>query len=135
MNFVLDLLLVVIVLATIVRCTSQGFVKSIINLVSVVVAALAANRFSEPVAAWLRENVFSARITEKVVGTIRSLAARGEEVFDLSRLFADMPEEFASVLARYGADADQLSAAYGTLSQAGADKAGADKISGNDSAG
>lgn len=124
MNFLLDVLLLLIVVITIVRCTSRGFVKSVVNLVSVVVAFFAANSFTAPVSAWLKENVFSARITASVTATIRSLAARGGEVFDLSRLFADMPDEFASVLARYGANTEQLSAAYGSFSQAGADQAG-----------
>lgn len=120
MNFLLDLLLLVIVTVTVIRCTARGFVKSIVHLVSMAVAFIAAWSFSSELALWLEEKVFSDRITESVAGTIRSLAAKGGEIFDLSRLFADMPADFVSILDRYGADADTLAASYGQMSAAGA---------------
>lgn len=123
MNFLLDILLLLIVVQTVVRCTMRGFVKSIIHLVSLVAAFIAARTFSSPVSAWLRENVFSDRITASLRETISSLAERSRDVFDLSRLFADMPEEFSALLARYGADTEQLAATYGSFAEANTETA------------
>lgn len=115
MNFLLDLLLLVILLATVIRCAKRGFVKSIVHFVSVIVAFIAAWSFTPKLAVWLEEKVFSERITESVAETIRGLAAKGGELFDLSRLFSDMPADFTALLDRFGADADTLAAAFGNM--------------------
>ena len=115
MMFLLDLLLIIIVAVTVVRCTVRGFVKSVINLVSLVVARL----FTPQLGDWLETNFFAERITDSVKDVIRSLAAKGAEAFDLSRLFANMPADFATMLERYGADVDALTSTYGGMSEAG----------------
>lgn len=123
MNFFLDLLLLVILTISVIRCTVRGFVKSIVQLVSVAVSLFAAWHFTAPVALWLEEKVFSERITERVAETVRGLAAKGNELFDLTRLFEDMPADFTALLTRYGADADTLAASYGTLGEVSAETA------------
>lgn len=119
MMFLLDLLLIIIVVITVARCTVRGFVKSVINLVSLVVSFFAARFFTPQFGDWLEINFFAERITDNVQEMVRALAAKGAEVFDLSRLFANMPADFSAMLARYGADADALSATYGGMSEAG----------------
>ena len=119
MNFLLDLLLLVIVIGTIARCTSRGFVKSVVHLVSMAVSFFAARAFSPKLALWLETEVLADRITGTVTETIRSLARSAGEKLDLSRLFADMPEDFSALLKRYGADVDALSGRFGRMSDAG----------------
>lgn len=119
MMFLLDLLLIIIVAVTVVRCTVRGFVKSVINLVSLVVSFLVARLFTPQLGDWLETNFFAERITDSVKDVIRSLAAKGAEAFDLSRLFANMPADFATMLERYGADVDALTSTYGGMSEAG----------------
>lgn len=75
------------------------------------------------VAVWLEEKVFSERITESVAESVRALSAKGSELFDLTRLFADMPADFTALLTRYGADADSLADTYGALGEVGAETA------------
>lgn len=123
MNFLLDLLLLVIVTATVIRCTARGFVKSVVQFVSMIVAFLAAYSFTPELAVWLEEKVFSERITESVAETIRGLATKGGEIFDLSRLFADMPADFVSLLDRFDADADALAVTFGSMSAVSAEAA------------
>lgn len=120
MNFLLDLLLLVIVLQTVIGCTKRGFVKSVVHLVSMAVSFLAARAFTPKLALWLETEVFSERITGSVTDTIRSLARTAEEKLDLSRLFVDMPDDFSALLSRYGADASALSDTFGRMSDAGA---------------
>ena len=120
MNFFLDLILLVIVTVTIIRCTARGFVKSVIHLLSVVVSLIAAYTFMPELSLWLRENFFAERITESVAETIRALAAKGSEMFDLSHLFADMPADFVSLLDRYDADANALASTFGSMDTANA---------------
>ena len=119
MMFLLDLLLIIIVVTTIVRCTVRGFVKSVINLVSLGVSFLVARLFTPQFGDWLETKFFAERITNSVKEVIRSLAAKGAEVFDLSRLFANMPADFSAMLSRYGADVDALTSSYGGISEAG----------------
>ena len=116
MNFVLDLLLLVIVLTTVIRCTTRGFVKSVVHLVSIVAALVVAYSFTPQLAGWLETEVLADRITETVADSIRSLAAKGSEGFDLSRLFADMPADFTALLERFGADPEALAARFGDMS-------------------
>ncbi len=120
MNFLLDLILLVIVTTTLVRCTARGFVRSVVHLASMVVAFIAAWGFTPQLADWLEAEVFSDRVAELVTDTIRSLAAPVGEHFDLSRLFADMPADFAALLTRYDADADALAATFGRMNDVGA---------------
>ncbi|MBQ8275979.1 MAG: CvpA family protein, partial [Clostridia bacterium] len=46
MMFLLDLLLIIIVVVTVARCTVRGFVKSVINLISLVVSFFVARYFT-----------------------------------------------------------------------------------------
>ena len=119
MMFLLDLLLIIIVVVTVARCTVRGFVKSVINLISLVVSFFVARYFTPQFGDWLENNFFAERITDSVKEVIRSLAAKGAEAFDLSRLFEKMPADFSAMLTRYGADVDALSSAYGGMSEAG----------------
>ncbi len=119
MMFLLDLLLIIIVVVTVARCTVRGFVKSVINLISLVVSFFVARYFTPQFGDWLENNFFAERITDSVKEVIRSLAAKGAEAFDLSRLFEKMPADFSAMLSRYGADVDALSSTYGGMSEAG----------------
>ncbi len=123
MNFLLDLLLLAILAVTVIRYTSRGFVKSVIGAISLVVAFVAAFIFTPELSLWLETNVFAGRVTENVSETICGLAAKGGEIFDLSRLFEDMPADFAALLERYGADTEALAASFGSMDAVAADAA------------
>jgi len=123
MNFLLDIIFLVILLTTVIRCTKRGFVKSIVNLVSLIASMVVAHLFTPRLAVWFEEKVFSGEITTRVSESIRALASRGGEIFDLSRLFADMPADFVSLLDRYGVDAEALRPDFGALESVSADAA------------
>lgn len=124
MNFLLDVLFLAIVVLTVVRCTVRGFVRSIMHLVSLIAAFLSAYYFTPPVALWLEENFFAERIAGQVANAVEGMALRNGEWFNLSRLFADMPADFAALLQRYGADSAALGERFGGLETAGAQSTG-----------
>lgn len=122
MSFLLDLILILIVVSTVARCVSQGFVRSIVNLVSMGVAIFVAWQFYPQLAEYLEAEIITDRITDHVAYTIRSLAAEGG-VFDFTRLFADMPADFVALLERFEADPSALSATFGAMTEATAEAA------------
>ncbi len=122
MSFLLDLILILIVVATVVRCASQGFVRSIVSLVSMAVAAVVAWQFYPQLAEYLEAEIITDRITDYVASTIRSLSSAGTG-FDFTRLFADMPADFVSLIERFEADTAILSHTFGAMEAATAEAA------------
>jgi uncharacterized membrane protein required for colicin V production len=106
MSLVIDLLL----LALIVVCTAggikRGFIRTSMGIITVIAALLGAWYFKPAVSAWLNETYLAEKITEPIAEFIRQLLVPSLDSGEaIPRLFADMPDAFASLLSRYGADA------------------------------
>ena len=120
MSFLFDIIIIAIIAFTIYRGVSKGFVKSVMGLVSLLAAFFAAYYFSDALAEIYNEHVFSGLFVDRVSEAISPVIQKTGEIFDLEKLFNDMPEVFSDLLARYGTDVEELKAAYGSFGDASA---------------
>ena len=111
MQYILDILIVVICVITIVISWKRGLFKSIMSLCSGVAALLVAYAFTPAVASFLKAKVFLSAIAGGVVDTLASMAKTGAEgagavVYDLSKLLEN--DQFLSILNQYGASSEKI---------------------------
>lgn len=114
MSFVFDIILLIIIVGTILKCVSKGFVKSIMSLVSIVGAFFAANFLYTPLATWLKDEVFSEKIVEWLAGVIKSMIG----TIGLDEIFKDKPLPFVELLARFGTDLSTIEGNFTNVSVA-----------------
>lgn len=120
MSFLFDIIIIGIIVFSIYRGISQGFVKSLMKLISIVVALVATYLFCDTLAEIYMDTFFFDSFAEKVAETVTPVIQRSGELFDLETLFADMPEAFADLLQRFGVSAESLASSFGGFDSASA---------------
>lgn len=118
MFFILDVIALAIFLITVISCRNKGFFKSFFGLIKVVLALIISYAFMPSVAYFYRTTFVEKLISNTVADRINILAQKTAEGFNLSKLFGDMPSEFADILKRYGADTAKLFDRFGEMSAA-----------------
>ncbi len=113
MSFLLDVIIIAIIVFTVYRGVSRGFVKSAMKLLSFVIASLVAYYFNGTLANIYNEKFFSGMFVEKASDVITSVIQKTGEKFDIKTLFADMPEAFTDLLDRFGVSAGELELSFG----------------------
>ena len=112
MNFLFDVIIIAIIVFTVYRGVSKGFVKAFMNLISLVVAFFAAYYFTPTLATVYNEHIFSEAFCTKVSEVITSVVQKTGDAFNLEKLFNDMPESFSGLLERFGANIGELKSTY-----------------------
>ncbi len=120
MNFLFDIIIIAIIVFSIYRGVSQGFVKSLMKLLSIAVAFAAAHLFHDALAE-VYNHYFFESFAEKVAETITPVIQRSGEMFDLETLFSDMPEVFSDLLSRFSVDTAHLAESFGSFGAASAE--------------
>ena len=118
MYFIFDIIAVLIFVLTVVSCRSKGFFKSFFGTLKVVLAIVISYVFMPTVAYFYRTAFVEKTITDTVASRINVLAQKTMDGFNLEKLFADMPSEFADILSRYGANRESLAERFGGLASA-----------------
>lgn len=111
MSLIFDGVILFAVIIAIILGVKRGFVKSIMGVGTLIAALFVAFAFTPTVSPYIENTALIQEIGDSITETIQSLSKSGEETYDLSKLFGDMPESFRQILERYGADAGELSAA------------------------
>jgi Colicin V production protein. len=107
MSLGIDLLLIVVIALCAVSGVKRGFIRTIMNFVTVIAAGLGAWYFTPSFSLYLRSAYLEERITDPVTQTIKSLMSPSLNGKDaMPQLFLDMPDAFASLLQRYGASSE-----------------------------
>ena len=102
MTLAIDAILIFAAVLCIWAGARKGFVRSVMGLVSSLIAAVAAYAYTPVLAAFIRERYLTERITAGIDETLRSLAFdTSTDLFNLDRVAADLPEPFLSILTRY----------------------------------
>lgn len=106
MSLVIDLLLLALIVICAAGGIKRGFIRTSMGIITVTAALFGAWYFRPAVSLWLNRTYLAEKITEPIAGFIRQLLVPSLESGEaVPRLFADMPDAFASLLSRYGADA------------------------------
>ena len=105
MTLAIDAILIFAAVLCIWSGTRKGFVRSVMGLVSTLVASIAAYAYTPVLAAFIRDRYLIGRITDGIDETLRSLALdTSTDLFNLDRVASDLPEPFTAILSRYKID-------------------------------
>jgi len=119
MSFILDGIILICAAVCIVNGVRQGFVKAFLGLVKGIVALLTAYAYTPVLAEPIRENYVVRQIADGIAETLQSLALNLEtKSYDLSKVAADMPEAYTSILDRYHIDIPSFTASIANITQA-----------------
>ena len=115
MGYIIDIIVVVILGITILRGLRDGFIKSVMRLVSVVLAAVIAWSLSGVVSDFLYDKVFHTGVTNAVTSAIKGITDK----LDLDSLVNGENEELKKILERYGLSAEEAKSAYDEANESG----------------
>lgn len=119
MSLFLDGLIIVCALWCIAGGVRQGFVRAAIGLVKGIVSLLAAWAYTPVVRDAIKDHYIIGQIAGGIEETMRSLALNLEtRTYDLSKVAADLPEAYTSILTRYGIDIPSFTAKIANITQA-----------------
>ncbi|MBR5444831.1 MAG: CvpA family protein [Clostridia bacterium] len=119
MSLLLDGLILVCGLCCVISGIRYGFVRSVIGLIKGVVSLLAAWAYTPVLRETIKDNYIIGQIADGISQTLRSLALNLEnQTYDLSKVAADLPEAYTSILERYGIDIPEFTAGIANVTRA-----------------
>lgn len=120
MSLIFDIVIIVICALTIFIGAKKGFVKSVMHLGSNIASLFTAYAFYPKLSVFIKDTYLQKALSEGIASTIKALSSSGAGentvTYDLSKLFADMPEAFTQILNRYNTGYPELQAVYGNSS-------------------
>ncbi len=122
MSLVLDILLILTVVIALVSGLKRGFIKTVMNLISIIIALLCGYAFTPQLADYYAENIFLSRFTASIEQAISNLLEGGLDgitKWDLGQLFSEKPEAFSGIIDRYQGNMGDLEGYYHTQMAAG----------------
>lgn len=102
LNLILDIILLILFIGCIIRCTKNGLIRSLFRTLRVFISFALGIVLNHPVSAWLQK-LF---LTEKVRGWVSGWV--DPAVTDAAQLKAAIPESLQSVMSFFGVSADKL---------------------------
>lgn len=75
--FIIDIILLVIIVASVLDGRKQGFVRMILSIIATVIAVIVAKEYSDPVAEWFNEAFVHERIVESITKAISESIGSG----------------------------------------------------------
>lgn len=118
MSFFLDALLIVICLAIIIVSTKRGFVRSLLGLVSKIVALIAAYTFTPALASFLKTRYILDSLVGNIQTTLRQYVFVNGE-YNFSALTENIPDGVSNLLSRYGVTSEKLSESISSAQSGG----------------
>ncbi len=123
-NLLLDVLVIAVMAGSIVYGYKNGFVKSLMSLVSGIVSVLVAYTFTPMLSAWLNAKYILSAISKGIAETFASAAktsgdVAGEIVYDLKKMFEN--PQIRTIIERFGADVSTIEGASGEAEVVGYD--------------
>lgn len=121
-NLLLDVIVIAVMVMSVVYGYKNGFVKSLMSLVSGLVSVFVAYTFTPMLSAWLNAKYILGAISKGIAETFASAAkttgeAAGELVYDLTKMFEN--PQITTIIQRFGADPAALQGASGEAEQVG----------------
>ena len=108
MSLVIDIILILAAVAAIYLGIVRGFVKSVMQFASLILATAAVMLFSAPVSAWLNETFISDKVSEFAEESLEGVVGDSEIVFDIHRLLGDSKPVLDGIAERFSVNIDAL---------------------------
>ncbi len=112
MQWILDILFILIFLLMVVIATQKGFVKSIWRIVTVIGSFVVAYIFGPVIGDWICENFVLGHVTSYAYGVVAQLVENNAGEYNVSGLFETLPDEFLQLLSNCGTSVDELSSRF-----------------------
>ncbi|MBR6650553.1 MAG: CvpA family protein [Clostridia bacterium] len=124
LNLFLDVLVIAVMAGSVIYGYKNGFVKSLMSLVSGIVSVLVAYTFTPMLSAWLNAKYILGAISKGIAETFASAAkttgeAADEIVYDLTKMFEN--PQIKTIIERFGADMNAVENAAGEAEIVGFD--------------
>lgn len=115
MSVFLDLFILAVIVFTVIGGYKRGFIRSFMNLASVVLSFVASVFFTPYLSKYLCDNFILKSIAAGIEETLSSLLGIGSTaVRSTEQLFSDMPDALLSIIARFGIDAETFISEFST---------------------
>lgn len=108
MNFVIDIVLILILLGTTLNYFRMGFVKALFSICKFAVSVILAFALSSTVGSIISEKFVYDSVYESVHTKVEGIAGDVNEDLDMSGLVDKLPKSVQSLLASSGQDIDEL---------------------------
>lgn len=111
-NWLLDILFVLIFLLIVVLATQKGFVKSIWRTVTVIGSFIVAYLFGPIIGEWIYDNFVLEHVTSYAYDVVAQLVENNGGEYNVSELFETLPDEFLQLLSHCGTSVEELSSKF-----------------------
>ena len=118
MSIVVDIILVLIVLALVIFFTKYGLDKALYKIGKVWLALVCSLFIGPMLMSFLEDLFITSWITNAVHSSLKDLIVNNANGYNLTELFASMPENFVNLLDSFGASLSALEAEFGAYTEA-----------------
>jgi len=108
MGLIIDLIIVVISVMIVFKSYKKGLVKSVMGLAKGIVTLVASYAFTPTLADYIYKNYALDSISDGIAKSISSIAKTESGVFNLDKMYSEMPDALNQIIERYGTDRDVL---------------------------
>ena len=112
---VIDLILLALLIVFVYLGAKNGFVRSILGVVAVVVAAILASCFSAPVAQAVYDGFFKASIETAIAEQLPDMSSAQATVDNVQVVVSSIPEAFVNAAAKMGIDISDIATQAGNF--------------------
>ena len=108
MNALLDIFIVVIFIICVYFGYKNGFVKSVMGIISFIIAVVTAQLFTPQLSEFIYAKYIQPTFVNKIIEDLAAIIGRGTENLDLNKLLAEIPKEFDKIVTNYGSNVDEV---------------------------
>lgn len=110
MNLLADIVMAILAVVIIIRCTKMGCFKAVTNLIKLGLAILLTTAFGKAVSNMFYDRLFYPKVSKWVSGELNTIADNADN--SVSKMLTDIPEKFQKLLDTVGVSIDKLKETY-----------------------
>lgn len=122
-KYSIDAVLLIILITNILDSAKKGFFRCVLSLVCVIAAVIASVTFSQPLAEWGYDNLFSERIEAEVEQALSEGSNSGSVAFSITSTVDMIPDVLITQLEDMGININELTDEISSLELSAADTA------------
>ena len=116
MGIIIDIILLAVLALAIFAGYRRGFVRSVMGMLSFIVAVLCGYSFYSPLAELYNEKFMLGAISDRIYNSINSIIVPGIESLNLYDLIKEKTQVFFDIIDRFSGDMNSVEAIYYTQS-------------------
>ena len=117
MQYFLDISLLALIALTIVIYWRRGLIRSLMGAAKTVLSIILTYMFGDMAATWLEQTYMLPSLSAFVKERLQALFVSGAQSFDLSSVFAQMPDWLRNLLMNFHVDVGALEEEYALVTQ------------------